>query len=180
MQDIRKAFSKECRSVSLTAGNSTTGYTLEAIETKAWHADQYTLTVLDAEGDTFSRAKYSLLRFSVKDTCHAIKTFKMIEVVDTENLTQSSDYRNDTSGGVIRASVNRVAGRRTHTDNASIYVVVNGERALLDCYEHRTGCTTIGPGKYYGELKGNSIWMSYRMPITHEQVRNHYKIAGSW
>ncbi|HTU43097.1 MAG TPA: hypothetical protein VMF10_15420 [Candidatus Aquilonibacter sp.] len=42
------------------------------------------------------------------------------------------------------------------TDTSSIYVVVNGEHALLDCYERRTRCATMGPDKYYGELEGAS------------------------
>lgn len=80
----------------------------------------------------------------------------------------------------MAAVVNSATGRRTHTDTSNIYVIVNGEHALLDCYERRTGCATIGPGKYYGEQNGDGIWVSYRMPITHESMRNHYKIAGSW
>ncbi len=71
-------------------------------------------------------------------------------------------------------------GRRTHTDTSKIYVIVNGEHALLDCYEHRTGCTTIGPGKHYGQSDGGSIWINYRTPLTHKPLRNHYAIAGSW
>jgi hypothetical protein len=41
--------------------------------------------------------------------------YVMIEVVDTQNLTQSTDVRRDTSGGVARAIVNNATGRRTHT-----------------------------------------------------------------
>jgi hypothetical protein len=104
----------------------------------------------------------------------------MIEVVDTQNLTQSSDVRRDTSGGVVGAIVNSATGRRTQTDSATISVIVKGEHALLDCYEHSTGCATLGPGKYYGGMRGDGIWVNYRMPLTHEPVRSHYKIAGSW
>jgi hypothetical protein len=104
----------------------------------------------------------------------------MVEVVDTQNLTQSTDTRGDTSGGVIGTVVNAATGRNTHTDSASLNVIINGEHALLDCYERATGCSTIGPGKYYGERKDDGIWVSYQMPITHKPVRNHYKIAGSW
>ena len=80
----------------------------------------------------------------------------------------------------VAAIVNDSTGRRTHTDTASIYVVVNGEHALLDCYERRTGCATIKAGTYYGERDGDGIWLNYQMPITHKPMRNHYKIAGSW
>jgi hypothetical protein len=100
--------------------------------------------------------------------------------VDTNTLTLSTDARGDTSGGAANAVVNSLTGRRTHTDAMSIYVIVNGEHALLDCYERRTGCATIAPGKYYGQLKANSIWIDYEMPLTHKPMRNHYKLAGSW
>jgi hypothetical protein len=68
----------------------------------------------------------------------------------------------------------------TLTDTSTIHVIVNGERALLDCYEHRKGCTTMGPGKYHEELDGESIWVDYQLPLTHKTVRNHYVIAGGW
>jgi|HubBroStandDraft_6_1064221.scaffolds.fasta_scaffold00625_17 hypothetical protein len=115
-----------------------------------------------------------------KDVCPTTKTSVLVEVVDAQNLTQSQDTRGDTSGGAVGTVVNSLTGRRTHTDASTIYVIVNGEHALLDCYERRTGCATIGPGKYTGELDGDSIWVNYEMPITHKPLRNHYKIAGSW
>jgi hypothetical protein len=80
---------------------------------------------------------------------------------------------------IVASDGNAYIGR-TQIDESSIYVIVNGEHALLDCYERRTGCSTIGPGRYYGELKGDGIWVSYRMPITHQPIHNHYKLAGSW
>jgi hypothetical protein len=104
----------------------------------------------------------------------------MVEVVDTQNLTQSSDSRGDTSGGAVGTIVAATTRRRTHTDTASIYVIVNNEHVLLDCYERHKGCGTIGPGKYFGERDANGIWINYQMPLTHKPVRDHYKIAGSW
>ena len=181
-KEVFKTLEKECPNISLTDDASKSDYTLEAIK----HTDpnggveSFDLTLFDHEGRPLR--KTSTMRFSnaAKDVCHAIKTAVVVEVVDTENLTQSSDQRGDTSGGAVGAVVHGLTGRRTHTDVSTIRVVVNGEHALLDCYERRTGCTTISPGKYYGELDGDSIWVTYEMPITHKQVRNHYKIAGSW
>jgi len=77
-------------------------------------------------------------------------------------------------------------GEKNSTDAATIAVIVNGEHALLDCFERRKGCITVGPGKYYGELDFASghgvggIWIAFEVPLTHQQVRDHYKIAGSW
>ena len=185
-RDILKILSKECPNVGITNDATKSDYTLEAIKSTSRSGlrieldKEFDLTLFDRDGNTFSSVSDSSLRPTVKELCHAIKVSVLVEVVDTQNLTLSSDARGDASGGAIGATVNSLTGRRTHTDTASIYVIVNGEHALLDCYERRTGCATIGPGKYYGERSGDGIWVSYRMPITHTPMRNHYKIAGSW
>ena len=187
-QEILKPLQKDCPNVSIVKDATKSDYTLEAITKRTGHqgleemetVETSELTLFDRDGKTFRSTATTSLGNSVKDICHAIKTFVLVEVVDTQNLTQSRDARGDTSGGVAGTVVNGLTGRRTHTDASTIYVIVNGEHALLDCYERRTGCATIGPGKYYGEHDGESIWVSYQMPITHKQVRNHYKIAGSW
>jgi hypothetical protein len=174
-ENISKSLRKECPNVSIVKDAAKSDFTLDA--------DGVTLILFDHDGKTVRSSSGTSIYFlddAVKDLCHAIKTSVMVEVVDTQNLTQSSDTRGDTSGGVVGAIVNSATGRRTHTDTASIYVIVNGEHALMDCYERRKGCGTIGPGKYYGERDGDGIWVNYQMPITHKPVRNHYKIAGSW
>ncbi|HEY4842166.1 MAG TPA: hypothetical protein VIH78_09370 [Terriglobales bacterium] len=189
-KDILKALSKECPNVSITNDASKSDYTLDATKRKSddkresdegglWGKTFY-LTLLDRDGVTFIAASDQHLGKAAKDVCHAIKTSVSVEVVDTETLTQSVDVRGNTSGGLAGAIVNSTTGRRTHTDTSKIYVIVNGEHALLDCYERRTGCTTIGPGKYYGQFDGGSIWINYQMPLTHKPLRNHYAIAGSW
>lgn len=180
LEKILKAKPKGCPDVSNPNGPTKSYFTLEAVETTTRsglriEADhEFDLTLFDPDGNTFSSVSDESLGHAMKVLCHAIKTSVPVEVVDMQNLTQSVDARDD--GGFIGAAT----GRRTHTDTDSIYVIVNGEHALLDCYERRTGCTTIGPGKYYGERGGDGIWVSYRMPITHKPVRNHYKIAGGW
>jgi hypothetical protein len=184
--DILKSMRSRCPNVSIVDEAANSDYALDAIRTKARQPlgivpeVSFDLTLFDHDGRTFYSASTESLGGAVKGLCHAIKTFLMVDVVDTENLTQSTDVRGDTSGGAARAVVNATTGRRTHTDSTTIKVIVNGEHALMDCYERSTGCATLGPGKYYGELRGDGIWLTYRMPLTHEQVRNHYKIAGSW
>jgi hypothetical protein len=185
-KDILKLLRKDFPKVSFASDASQSDYTLEAVETRSRTGirivldDSFELTLFDSEGKTLRGASASSLGAAVKELCRAIKKSVMVEIVDSQNLTQSSDTRGDTSGGVAVAIVNGTTGRRTHTDADSIYVIVNGEHALLDCYERRTGCTTIGPGKYYGEQDGDGVWVSFQMPLTHKWVRNHYKVAGSW
>jgi hypothetical protein len=174
-ENISKILRKECPNVSITSDVTKSDFTLDAIGV--------TLTLFDRDGKIVRSSSGTSIYFldnAVKDLCHTIKTSVMVEVVDTQNLTQSQDTRGDTSGGAVGAIVNGTTGRRTHTDSSTIYVIVNGEHALLDCYERRKGCGTIGPGKYYGEQDGDGIWINYQMPITHKPVRDHYKIAGSW
>jgi hypothetical protein len=157
---ISKSLRKECPNVSIVKDAAKSDYTLEALLLVEFppgygsmREDTYNLTLFDREGKIVRSTSTSSLGGSVKDLCHAIKAFVMVEVVDTQNLTQSTDTRGDTSGGIIGTVVNSATGRRTHTDTASISVIINGEHALLDCYERATGCSTIGPGKYYGSGK---------------------------
>lgn len=173
-KDILKSLRKVCPNVSITKDVTKSDYTLEAV------AGVFNLTLFDRDDKTVRSSGSLDLDTAVKDICHAIKTAVIVEVVDTQRLTKSQDARGDTSGGVVGTVINSQTGRRTHTDSSTLNVIVKGEHALLDCYERRTGCATIGPGKYYGEQDGDGIWISYQMPITHKQLRNHYKVAGSW
>jgi hypothetical protein len=185
-EEISKSLRKGCPGVSIADNATKSDYTLEAIKKKVREGLKivpevsFDLTLFDRDGQTVSTASTGSLGSGVKTLCHAIRTSVIVEVVDTQNLTLSSDTRGDTSGGMLGTIVNSNTGRRTHTDASTIYVIVNGEHALLDCYERRTGCATIGPGKYYAEHEGDGLWVNFRMPLTHEQRRNHYRIAGGW
>lgn len=140
----------------------------------------FDLTLHNRAGITVRGASEFSLKDAIKEVCEGLLSAVTIDVVDAKTLTLSTDTRGDTTYGLGGAVETSLTGRRTHTDATSIYIVINGEHALLDCYEHRTGCATIAPGKYYGEIKGDSIWIDYEMPITHRPMRNHYKLAGSW
>ncbi len=182
--DLSKSLRKECPDVRVVNDAAKSDYTLEALSRMSRpglgieHVDAFDFNLLDNDGIAFGTSTTSL-GDAVKDLCRAIRKSIRVEVVDTQNLTQSTDARGDTSGGAVAAVVNGLTGRRTHTDASTINVVVNGEHALLDCYELRTGCTTIGPGKYYGEQNSDGVWITYRT-LTHKWGRNHYKVAGSW
>lgn len=184
-KDISKSLGKECPNVSVTNDVTKSDYMLEATTGEVPQGgkteEAFNLTLFDRDGKTVrSSTSIDSLGNAVKDICHAVSRAVIVEVVDRLNLTQSQDSRGDTSSGVVGAVINSQAGRRTHTDTSTLYVIVKGERALLDCYERRTGCAAIGPGKYYGELDGDSIWVNYQVPIIHKAARNHYKIAGGW
>lgn len=186
MADVSTALQKACPNVATISGAANSEYTLEATERKVRyglgveHVETFDLSLLDREGVTVRGASTTSLRDGMKDLCRAMEKSIAFEVVDTNNLTLSSDVRGDTSHGLGGALVTSLTGRRTHTDAMTMYAIVKGEHALLDCYEHHSGCATIAPGKYYGEQDGDGIWVDYRMPVTHKPVRNHYKIAGSW
>ena len=185
-ENISTILRTECPNVSIVKDAPKSDFTLEAIRVEVPHGvgimpdESFKLTLFDGDGTTSRSISATSLTVAVKDVCHAARTFVMVEVVDTKNLTQTGDARGDTSGGAAGAIVSRTTGRRTHTDSATIYVIINGEHALLDCHERRKGCGTIGPGKYYGEQDGDGIWINYQVPVTHKPVRDHYKIAGSW
>jgi hypothetical protein len=182
-KDILKALQKECPNVSFTNG-ATSDYTLEAIKktdpVERGGDSTFDLTLFDRDGKTFRNTSTRTLGNAVKDICHAIKKAVIVEVVDTQNLTQSEDVRGVPNSGILNEL--GITGRSTHTDASTMRVIVNGEHAVLDCFEHRKGCITIGPGKYYGELDadGRSIWVNVEIPLSHKPARDHYVIAGSW
>jgi hypothetical protein len=182
--EISTLLQKGCPHVSITDDPTKGDYTLEAtakhdLKAAPHEQDSFDLTLFDRDGKLLRSTSNSGLGGAVKDMCNAIKTGVIVEIVDSRTLTQSVDVRGS-GGALVPAVVNATTGRRTHTDTDTIYVIVNGEHALLDCYERRKGCTTIAPGKYYGELEGGSLWVNYEMPLTHKPLRNHYKVAGSW
>jgi hypothetical protein len=186
-EQISKLLPKACPNVRIVADAAKADFTLDATNQTTHpglgieRVRTFDLMFHDRAGIIVRGASDSSLKDAIKDLCQAVLNPVLLEVVDTNNLTQSVDVRGSSGGGgVPGAVVNGLTGRRTHTDAMSVYVIVNGEHALLDCYERRTGCATIAPGKYYGELKGDGIWIDYEMPLTHKPMRNHYKLAGSW
>lgn len=180
--DISKAFAKKCPSFNITADATKSDFGLEAITHKETFlkAAGFDLTLSDPDGIIFRSVSVDSLDNAVKELCRSLKAEIAIEVVDPENLTQSADVRG--TGAGLGAVVNAATGRRTHTDSSTMAVVVNGEHALLDCYERKKGCVPIRPGKYYAELAVDkkSLWVDHDVPISHIHARDHYVIAGSW
>jgi hypothetical protein len=180
--DITKALQKECPNASITDDATKADFSLEAIKHGKWGA-VFDVALFDRDGITVRSVTDSEgLHSAMKVICQALKREMItIEVVNPETLTQSADARG-TGQSVPAAVANAITGRRTHSDATTMSVIVNGEHALLDCYERRKGCKPMGPGRYYGELDRDkkSIWIEHELPLTHEHVRDHYVIAGSW
>jgi len=169
---LSKKFKSDCPKYDITSDQNHFDYSI---------VTGHGLAVYDKSGQIVSWSDASSLSSQIKDICWSLETATVVEVVDADNLTQTSDLRGAPPAGGIAGVANEIAGRRrTHTDNATLDVIAKGEHAVLDCYEHHKGCTTIAAGKYYAAIYDGSIWISYEMPITHEHKRNHYVIAGSW
>jgi hypothetical protein len=117
------------------------------------------------------------LSHAIQHACKFVKTLITVQVMDATSLTLSSDVR-----GRGQGLQQDLTGRVTHTDATNMYVIVNGEHALLDCFEHRKGCTPLAPGTYYAnlDLDKRSIWINHVLPVTHQPLRDHYVIAGAW
>jgi hypothetical protein len=122
------------------------------------------------------------LAASAKNKLIAVK----VEVVEQANNFQE---RYGNAGSVV--------GRRTNIEAASLKVIINGEHALLRCYENHQGCNTLGPGTYDGEVrvqkctdclgrdtsgKGSDpdVWIYYIQPLDHQGFREHWRVSGTW
>ena len=193
-KDIGKPLQKECPNTSFTTEKEKSDYILDAkvITTTTTSYESHTqesqttdeVVLFDKDHRLVRASSGSYLGNALKDICHAIKNSILIEIVDSQTMTESLDVRGVSGGtglvGAVGTIVNDTAGRRTHTDNSLLYVVANGEHAILDCYERRKGCVPTGNGKYYAEFDGESLWVDFRMPLIHAYVRNHYVVAGGW
>ncbi len=108
-----------------------------------------------------------------------------VEVVEQTSFQE----RSGNAGSVI--------GRRTAIEAASLTVIINGEHALLRCYENHQGCNTLGPGTYdaevsvpkctnclgrdtSGKASDPDVWIYYIQPLDHHRFREHWRVAGTW
>jgi hypothetical protein len=91
-----------------------------------------------------------------------------------------------------------VLGRRTAIEAASLRVIINGDHALLRCYENHQGCNTLGPGTYDAEVSvpkcgddclgrdtsgkatDPDVWIYYVQPLDHHRFREHWRVSGTW
>jgi hypothetical protein len=81
--------------------------------------------------------------------------------------------------------------RRVITDAWTMKVIVNGEHARLKCYENHSACHFLGVGTYDAELKTHEewtyggpedpdLWIHYIRPLDHVDIREYWKVDGSW
>jgi hypothetical protein len=105
-----------------------------------------------------------------------------VEVVEQEGLQGSFQ-----AGGLVGEAI----GRRVITDAWTMKVIVNGEHALLRCYENHDRCHFLGVGTYDAELKTHKgwtyggpedpdLWIHYIRPLDHVDFREHWKVDGTW
>jgi hypothetical protein len=163
-------YDRNGEAIPVSSENGLQSYTPSGIAAGAPIADAVLVTSTDEK-----------LSHAIKQACKFVKTLITVQVMDARNLTLSSDARG-TGQSPGEQVANDLYGRVTHTDVTNMYVVVNGEHALLDCFEHRKGCTPLAPGTYYGnlDLDKRSIWINHILPLTHQPLRDHYVIAGAW
>lgn len=108
-----------------------------------------------------------------------------VEILDSEGV-----QGNLQSGGLAGAAV----GRRVVTDAWTMKAIVNGEHVMLKCYENHHACHFFGVGTFDGELKTHNktwayggledadpdLWIHFIRPLDHVDIREHWKVSGSW
>jgi hypothetical protein len=99
------------------------------------------------------------------------QTTKIQIMAQTED--RAIKYQN---GGLIGA----IQGARTADVVFMVNAVVNQDHARLKCYENHRGCTALGPGEYDAEIDKDNVWIITTMPVTHKEIRDHWKVSGSW
>jgi hypothetical protein len=110
-----------------------------------------------------------------------------VEVVEQSEGMQGSFQM----GGAIGTAV----GRRVVTDAWTTRAIINGDHALLTCYENHHACSFLGVGTYDAELKIHphreeyagyhgdeppELWIHFIRPVDHVDIREHWKVTGSW
>ncbi len=123
---------------------------------------------------------------SVSTLAWAKKHLTPIKVqVVTESEGFQGKYQQGGIGGVI-------GGVRTFATATLTTVIINGDHALLKCYENRTGCNILGAGEHDAEMRVKDckgclesssepdIWIFYVRPVDHKTFREHWRVVGSW
>jgi hypothetical protein len=76
--------------------------------------------------------------------------------------------------------VGAIAGVRTTEQVFAVNTIIENEHARFTCMENHRGCAALGPGTYRGELKGNDLWLTIKVPLQDKLIRDHWKLVGSW
>ena len=115
---------------------------------------------------------------------------KLITVkVEVVGETTVFDERYGNSGSI--------PGRRTGIESVSVKAIINGDHALLRCFENHQGCNTLGPGTYdaevsvpkctdclgrdtSGKASDPDVWIYYIQPLDHQRFREHWRVSGTW
>jgi hypothetical protein len=86
-----------------------------------------------------------------------------------------------------------IGGVRTFATATLTTAIINGDHALLKCYENRSGCNILGAAEYDAEMRvkeackhcsesesAPDIWIFYVRPVDHKTFREHWRVVGSW
>lgn len=107
---------------------------------------------------------------------------KNLQTVKVEIVQESSGFEGKyRQGGLVGA----VGGTKTFTTANTTKAIINGDHALLVCYEHHKGCNVLGVGTYNAEIETHGkdrpdVWIYYVRPIDHKTFREHWQVSGSW
>jgi hypothetical protein len=121
-KDILKKLNKGCPNVSVIDDVAKSDYTLEAAKSKRVLNKTFDLTLFDRDGRILVGASNDNLGDSVKDVCRAIKTSVIVEVVDSQTLTQSEDLRGVTKVSWARwlREEERTLTRHSYTSSSTV------------------------------------------------------------
>jgi hypothetical protein len=102
--------------------------------------------------------------------CKEAKKHRFVKI---EIVAESEDRAFRSDRGVI-------VGKRMSDVVFMVNAVIEGDHARLKCFENHVGCVALGPGTYDAEISRDNVWITIRMPVTHEVIRNHWKVSGMW
>lgn len=117
---------------------------------------------------------------------------KPLSHIKVQVVAQSEGFQGKyQQGGIVGA----VEGARTFATATLTTVIINGDHALLKCYENHHECNVLGAGEYDAEMQVKQackfcddserstepdIWIFYVRPVDHKIFRQHWKVVGSW
>jgi len=110
---------------------------------------------------------------------------KNLESLKITVVEQSEGVQKHFEGGFI------FKGEATSVKATVTKAVINGDHALLKCYENHSGCNILAPGEYDAEMAVKKscrscseadsqpdVWIKYIRPVDHKEFREHWKGRG--
>jgi hypothetical protein len=118
------------------------------------------------------------------------KKQKNLTLVKVQVVAESQGFHGKYQEAGLAGAID---GTRTFATATLTTAIINGDHALLKCYENHHSCNILGVGEYDAEMEtkgtckgcGESvtepdIWIKYVRPVDHVVFREHWKVVGSW